>query len=59
MGFWWRICWDIESGCKVTVYKWEFSGLKIPYDTVLAADFADFEYAASAKSCCWAQVCEQ
>ncbi len=34
MGFWWRICWDIESGCKVTVYKWEFSGLKIPYDTV-------------------------
>ena len=44
---------------KVTVYKWEFSGLKIPYDTVLAADFADFEYAASAKSCCWAHVCEQ
>ena len=59
MGFWWRICWDIESGCKVTVYKWEFSELKIPYDTVLAADFADLECAASAKSRCWAHMCEQ
>ena len=29
----------------------EFSGLKIPYDTVMAADFADLECEASAKSC--------
>ena len=29
----------------------EFSELKIPYDTVEAADFADLECEASAKSC--------
>ncbi|RHS26253.1 hypothetical protein DWV69_03100 [Clostridium sp. AF12-19] len=28
-----------------------FSELKIPYDTVMAADFADSECEASAKSC--------
>ena len=44
---------------RVTVHKQEFSELKIPYDTVLAADFADLECAASAKSRCWAHMCEQ
>ncbi|RHR00376.1 hypothetical protein DWX64_15240 [Clostridium sp. AF20-17LB] len=31
--------------------SWEFSELKIPYDTVGVADFADSECGASAKSC--------
>ena len=47
------------KGQRVTVHRQEFSELKIPYDTVLAADFADLECAASAKSRCWAHVCEQ
>ena len=34
-----------------TVRGQEFSELKIPYDTVMAADFADSECEASAKSC--------
>ena len=34
----------------VTVYRQEFSELKMPYDTVVAADFADLESEASAKS---------
>ncbi|RHV25067.1 hypothetical protein DXB70_11185 [Clostridium sp. OM05-5BH] len=47
------------KGQRVTVHRQEFSELKIPYDTVLAADFADLECAASTKSRCWAHVCEQ
>ena len=47
------------KGQRVTVHRQEFSELKIPYDTVLAADFADLECAASAKSRCWAHMCEQ
>ena len=34
----------------VTVRGQEFSELKIPYDTVMTADFADSECEASAKS---------
>ena len=34
----------------ITVYRYEFSELKIPYDTVMVADFADSECEASAKS---------
>ena len=33
--------------------------LKIPCDTVLAADFADLECEASAKSHCRASACEE
>ena len=37
--------------CKnVTVHRQAFSELKMPYDTVVAADFADLECEASAKS---------
>ena len=35
---------------KVTVHRQAFSELKMPYDTVVAADFADLECEASAKS---------
>ena len=35
----------------VTFYGEEFSELKIPYNTVVVADFADSECEASAKSC--------
>ena len=34
----------------VTVHRQAFSELKMPYDTVVAADFADLECEASAKS---------
>ena len=34
----------------VAVYGWAFSERKMPYDTVVAADFADPECEASAKS---------
>ena len=33
----------------VTVYRQAFSELKMPYDTVVAADFVDLESEASAK----------
>ena len=38
--------------CKhfVTVHRQAFSELKMPYDTVVVADFADLECEASAKS---------
>ena len=36
--------------CMVTVHRQAFSELKMPYDTVVAADFADLECEASAKS---------
>ncbi|MTR86102.1 hypothetical protein GMD50_13835 [Roseburia intestinalis] len=35
---------------SVTVHRQAFSELKMPYDTVVAADFADLECEASAKS---------
>ena len=35
---------------QVTVHRQAFSELKMPYDTVVAADFADLECEASAKS---------
>ncbi len=35
---------------KVTVHRQAFSELKMPYDTVVVADFADLECEASAKS---------
>ena len=35
---------------NVSVHGYEFSELKIPYDTLLVADFADLECEASAKS---------
>ena len=34
----------------VTVHRQAFSELKMPYDTVVVADFADLECEASAKS---------
>ena len=34
----------------VTVHRQAFSELKMPYDTVVAADFADLKCEASAKS---------
>ena len=34
----------------VTVHGYEFSELKIPYNTVVVVDFADSECEASAKS---------
>ncbi|MTR84822.1 hypothetical protein GMD50_07065 [Roseburia intestinalis] len=34
----------------VTAHRQAFSELKMPYDTVVAADFADLECEASAKS---------
>ena len=34
----------------VNVHRQAFSELKMPYDTVVAADFADLECEASAKS---------
>ena len=40
----------------VTFLWWEFSELKIPYDTVETADFADLECEASAKSSYSAQA---
>ena len=36
--------------CMVTVHRQAFSELKMPYDTVVVADFADLECEASAKS---------
>ena len=35
---------------SVTVHRQAFSELKMPYDTVVVADFADLECEASAKS---------
>ena len=35
---------------NVTVHRQAFSELKMPYDTVVVADFADLECEASAKS---------
>ena len=43
----------------VTVHRQEFSELKIPYDTILVADFADLECEVSAKSRYWSYMCEQ
>jgi len=37
-------------GVFVTVHRQAFSELKMPYDTVVAADFADLKCEASAKS---------
>ena len=34
----------------VTVHRQAFSELKMPYDTVVVADFADLECEASAKT---------
>ena len=39
-----------RGGAVVAVHGQEFSELKIPYNTVLAADFADLECEASARS---------
>ena len=39
-----------NSRYEVTVHRQAFSELKMPYDTVVAADFADLECEASAKS---------
>ena len=47
------------KGQRVTVHRQEFSELKIPYDTVLVADFADLECEVSAKSRYWSYMCEQ
>ena len=38
------------KGQRVTVHRQEFSELKIPYNTMVAVDFADLECEASAKS---------
>ena len=46
----------------MTVHRWEFSEfskLKIPYDTVLVADFVDLKCEVSAKSRYWSYMCEQ
>ena len=40
----------------VTVHRQEFSELKVPYDTVLVADFADLECEVSAKSRYWSYM---
>ena len=39
---------DLED--DVTVHRQAFSELKMPYDTMVVADFADLECEASAKS---------
>ena len=39
-----------SNNTEVTVHRQAFSELKMPYDTVVAADFADLECEASAKS---------
>ena len=39
-----------NSSVNATVHRQAFSELKMPYDTVVAADFADLECEASAKS---------
>ena len=39
-----------KESLVVTVHRQAFSELKMPYDTVVAADFADLECEASAKS---------
>ena len=39
-----------KSSVNATVHRQAFSELKMPYDTVVAADFADLECEASAKS---------
>ena len=39
-----------QENLIVTVHRQAFSELKMPYDTVVAADFADLECEASAKS---------
>ena len=46
-----RKAWEVYSDFVVTFHGLEFSELKIPYDTVMTADFADSECEASAKSC--------
>ena len=40
----------LQKKSSVTVHRQAFSELKMPYDTVVAADFADLECEASAKS---------
>ena len=44
---------------RVTVHRQAFSELKMPYDTVVVADFADLECEASAKSVAVCRVREQ
>ena len=39
-----------DKHANVTVHRQAFSELKMPYDTVVVADFADLECEASAKS---------
>jgi len=43
-------CARIYGEKTVTVHRQAFSELKMPYDTVVAAYFADLECEASAKS---------
>ena len=48
-----RCLWAVFSvigNFYVTVHRQAFSELKMPYDTVVVADFADLECEASAKS---------
>ena len=45
-----------ESKNPVSVHRQKFSELKIPYDTVLVADFADLECEVSVNSRYWSHV---
>ena len=48
-----------ERCCCVTVHGQAFSELKMPYDIVVAADFANLECEASAKSVAVCMTWEQ
>jgi len=43
-------CYFKKEAISTLLYTVEISELNIPYNTVVAADFADSEYEASAKS---------